>query len=260
LRNYPVEDIWGVGYSKADFLKRQGITTALSLKNFPLWKAKKHLTITGFKIVQELNGVQAIDKIEEAPRQMLMVSRSFQSPVYELDDIITALSEYTQEAVKRMRGEGLSCRYVSVYLMTNAYAEGDQYFNQMTAELPYLSAYLPEIQAVANELVKKIYRPKYKYRKVMIGLTGLDFDQNQQLDLFNTGYNRSKELEPLMQAFDSINDRYGRGTIKLGCGVKKVSREQGAGDNEKKVLPWELKRDYLSPCYTTNIKDIPLVY
>jgi len=48
----------------------------------------------------------------------------------------------------------------------------------------------------------------------MIGFTGLDFDENQQLDLFNTGYNRSKELELLMRAFDSINDRYGRGSIK----------------------------------------------
>ena len=253
LEHYPVEDIWGVGYSKADFLKKHGITTALGLKHYPLWKAKQNLTITGFRIVQELNGIRAIDKIEEAPRQVLMVSRSFQSPVYELDDIITALAEHTQEAVKRMRSEGLSCRYVSVYLMTNAYAEGDQYFNQMTAELPYLSAYLPEIQAVANELARKIYRPNYKYRKVMIGLTGLDSDEEPQLDLFNTSYNLSKEREPLMQAFDAINDRYGRGTLKLGCGIKK-------GGREKASLPWELKRDYLSPCYTTNIKDIPPVY
>jgi len=251
LEQYPVEDIWGVGHSKADFLKRQGITTALSLKHYPLWKAKKHLTITGFKLVQELNGVRAIDKIEEAPHQMLMVSRSFQSPVFELDDIITALAEHTQEAVKRMREEKLSCKYVSVYLMTNAYAEGEQYFNQMSAELPYLSAYLPEIQAVANELTRKIYRPNYKYRKVMIGLTGLDFDKNHQLDLFDAGYNRGKELEPLMQAFDSINDRYGRGTIKLACGVKKMSNGKAA---------WELRRDFLSPCYTTKFKDIPLVY
>jgi len=253
LDQYPVEDIWGVGHSKAAFLKRYGITTALALKHYPLWKAKKHLTITGFKTVQELNGIRAIDKIEEAPRQMLMVSRSFQSPVYELDDIITALSEYTQEAVKRMRDEGLFCKYVSVYIMTNAYAEGDQYFNQMTAELPYLSAYLPEIQAVANELTRKIYRHNYKYRKVMIGLTGLGFDKDSQLDLFNTSYNRGKELEPLMQAFDAINDRYGRGTIKLGCGVKKTS-------NGKAALPWELKRDYLSPRYTTDIRDIPKAY
>jgi len=254
LNNYPVEDIWGVGYSKSAFLKKHGITTALGLKNYPLWRAKDNLTITGYKTVQELNGIRAIDKIEEAPRQVVMVSRSFQSPVYELNDIITALSEYTQEAVYRIRIEGLSCKYISVYLMTNAFAQGDQYFNQLTAELPYLSAYLPEIQAVANELVRKIYRPNYKYRKVMIGLTGLAYDNNPQLELFNLGYNRSKEFEPLMKTFDFINDKYGRGTIRLGCALtgKKPQNNESAA--------WELRRDYLSPCYTTDIKDIPLAY
>jgi len=134
--------------------------------------------------------------------------------------------------------------------MTNPLAEGEQYQNQMTATLPHLSAYLPEIQKVANGLLSKIYRPNYKYRKVMIGLTGLDFDEDPQLDLFNTAQNRGKELEPLMQAFDSINDRYGRGTIKLGCGVRKTT-------DEKTALPWESRREFLSPCYTTNIRDIP---
>jgi DNA polymerase V len=288
LKNYPVEDIWGVGASKAIFLKKRGIITALDFKNYPLHKAKKHLTITGFRTVQELNGVRVIEKTEEAPRQVVMVSRSFQSPVYELNDIITALSEYTQEAVKRIRDEGLSCRYVSVYLMTNAYAEGDPYFNQMTVELPCLSAYLPEIQAAANELVRRIFRPNYKYRKVMIGLTGLEKDENHQFDLFEMNYNRSDELETLMKTFDSINDKYGRGTLKLACGVKRairsekraISNEQLAISNEQreerkekreegreklevsneKVAVWGLRRDYLSPCYTTVVRDVPLVY
>jgi DNA polymerase V len=188
-------------------LKRQGITTALDLKKYPLATTKKNLTINGFRTVQELNGVAAIDKVERGERQIVMVSKSFQAPVYNLDDIITALSEYTQEAVKRIRAEKLSCRYVSVYLMTNAYAEGDQYFNQMTAELPYLSSYLPEIQVTANELLKQIFRPGYKYRKVMVGLTGLERDDNPQYDLFDDHYNQAKRLEPLMQVFDNINER-----------------------------------------------------
>jgi DNA polymerase V len=196
--------------------------------------------------------------------------------VYALNDIITALSEYTQEAVKRIRDEGLSCKYVSVYLMTNAYAEGDPYFNQMTVELPCLSAYLPEIQAAANELVRRIFRPNYKYRKVMIGLTGLEKDENHQFDLFEMNYNRSDELETLMKTFDSINDRYGRGTLKLACGV--VSKRPPCRfetmkfcanaklhqdlDTAASMPPktWGLRRDYLSPCYTTVVRDIPLVY
>jgi DNA polymerase V len=254
LANFPVGDLWGIGYSKTATLKKQGINTALDLKNYPLHKAQKHLTITGFRTVQELNGIPAIDKVEGSPRQVAMVSRSFQAPVYKIDDLITALSEYTHEAVKRIRAENLSCRFVSVYLMTNAYAEGDQYFNQLSAELPHPSAYLPEITAAANELLKRIYRPDYKYRKVMIGLTGLQHDTNPQLDLFNEQYNKGKVNEPLMKAFDKINNKYGRGTIKLACGL---AGEKPA-DNEP--LAWQMKRAFLSPQYTTNIKEIPLVY
>jgi len=252
LRHYPVEDIWGIGDSKASFLKRHGITSALSLKYYPLVKAKKHLTITGMKTVQELNGIAAIDQIEDAPHQVISVSRSFQCPVYELANIITALTEYTQEAVKRMREENLSCKYISVFLMTNAYAGGEQYANQITAELPYPSAFLPEITATANELLKKIFRPGYKYRKVMILLNGLTHDTNTQLDLFNMVYNRGKVLEPLMQTADNINKQYGRGTIKLACGLS------GKKPQDDEPAPWKLRRDYLSPRYTTHIKEIPV--
>ena len=256
LSNYPTADIWGIGPSKAIFLKKQGITTALQLKHYPYHKAKKFLTITGMKTVEELNGRQSIDKIEIAPRQVVTVSRSFQKPVYELNDIITALSEYTQEAVKRIRDENLFCRYISVYLMTNAYADGEPYFNQLSAEVPYPTAYLPEITAIANELLKKIYRPNYKYRKVMIGLNGLEHDTHPQLDLFDTRQNTAKLNEPLMQTFDKINSKYGRGTLKLACGL--VGKKPL--DNETAIAPFLLRREYLSPRYTTHIDEIPIVY
>jgi DNA polymerase V len=149
-----------------------------------------------------------------------------------------------------MRAEKLSCRYVSVYLMTNA--PGEQYFNQLSTELPCLSAYLPEIQAAANELVKRLFRPNYKYRKVMISLTGLGFDKNNQLDLFKPP--PDPHHEPLMKAFDAINDRYGRGTVKLACGMI------GKKPPDTELLPWQMKREYLSPRYTTNIKEIPVAY
>ena len=252
LRNYPVEDIWGVGFSKAKFLKRHGITCALALKKYPLALAKKNLTINGFRTVQELNGIPAIDKIERSPRQVVAVSRSFQSAVYDLDSITAALSEYTHETVKRMREEELSCRYITVYLMTNAFSEGEQYFNQLSTKLPYLSAYLPEILASAIGLLKQLYRPGYKYRKVMIALTGLENDDNPQYDLFDTHYNEKKQLEPLMRTFDRINNRYGRGTIKLCTGL--------VGKKPQESAAWEVKREYLSPRYTTNIKEIPKVY
>jgi len=63
----------------------------------------------------------------------------------------------------------------------------------------------------------------------MIGLTGLEFDNNTQLDLFDEWSNRKKKLEPLMRTFDAINNKYGRGTIKLACGVRNGNGKEGGG-------------------------------
>ena len=251
LANYPAGSVWGIGYSKEATLKRHGIKTALDLKHCPLHKAQKLLSITGVRTVQELNGLPAISITEDAPRQVVSVSRSFGSAVFDIDHIAIALAEYTQEAVKRIRSEKLLCRYVSVFLMTNAFAEGSQYSNQITAELPCPSSHLPEITTAANQLLKQIYRAGYKYHKVMIGLTGLVTDNNPQQELFEETCSRSKLNEPVMKAFDKINDRYGRGTIKLARSISQTP----AG-----ISPTTVKREHLSPRYTTHIREIPLAY
>jgi len=252
LSKYPVEDIWGIGHAKAELLKRQNIQTALDLKNYPLDKAKKHLTITGFRTVQELNGIPAIDKTQRESRQTIICSKSFSAPVYTLDEITKALSDYTQEAIKRMRDEKLTCKYATVFLMTNAFAQGDQYCNQASAELPQPTAYFPIIMHTAETLLRRIYRKGYKYRKVMINLTGLESAEKPQLDLF-TDYETQNQQERIMQCFDHINTRYGRNTIGLGSNllVKKTT--------VKTVESWEMKRQYLSPEYTTRLTDIPKV-
>jgi hypothetical protein len=170
---------------------------------------------------------------------------------------------------------------------------GDQYANQATAELPYPSAYLPEIQTAATELLKRIFRSGYKYRKVMICLNALTNDTTPQLDLFDTTHNHHKALEPLMQSFDQINERYGRGALRLasslptalGGTVSSTEPHGGEGSpfaaNVSSALggvyakqklqslksagtpiletPWNMKREYLSPCYTTNIAEIPVI-
>ena len=254
LKSYPAGDIWGVGYSKTAFLKRRGITTALQLQRYPPHLAKKHLTLNGYRTVEELNERPTIGNITQKHRQVVMVSRSFQAPVYDLDNIIAALSEYTQEAVKRMREGALSCHYVTVYLMTNTFAGGEQYFNQQSVQLPRLSIYLPEILAAAIGLLKRLYRSGYKYRKVMVALTGLTKDKNPQHDLFDKRCNGKKQLEPLMLAFDKINGKYGRGTVKLCSGLV------GKKPEEKEMSLWEVKRDFLSPNYTTDIRHIPAVF
>jgi DNA polymerase V len=76
---------------------------------------------------------------------------------------------------------------------------------------------------------------------------------NRQADLFEDTGEREKR-ENLMKCFDLINEKYGRGTIRLGAsGV--ATRPGGCGN-----VPWEMKREFLSPEYTTRLEDVPKVH
>lgn len=252
LKAYPVGDIWGIGHAKTELLTKQGIKTAFDLKNYPLDRAKKHLSIVGFRTVQELNGIPAIERAHREHRDQIMCSRSFSGGVYNLNELASALADYTQEAVKRLREDDLACSYITVFLMTNPYGEGEQYANQATARLDEPSAYFPDIMSAALRLLRSIFRHGYKYRKAMILLSGMEENRNRQPGLFDNAGNRVKK-ENLMKAFDRINDRYGRGTIRLGVSAQAPAPADTDG------APWEMKREFLSPDYTTRLKDVPKV-
>jgi DNA polymerase V len=251
LSNYDVGDIWGIGWNKTKLLKNQGVMTALDLKRYPLDKAKKYLSIVGFRTVQELNEIPANDKTVREAHQNIMVSRSFSSAVHYIDEIITPLSEFTQEAVKRLREDKQACKYVSVYLMTNPFSAGEQYSNSASGELEKPTSFLPDINTLAVELLQRIFRKGYDYRKVMILLDGLSPDTGIQLDLFEDN-TRKQMNESIMTAFDKVNSKYGRGTLRIG-----IADLAKSADYEN--VPWKMKREMLSPYYTTSLEDIPKV-
>lgn len=259
LTQYPVSDVWGIGPSKAGILARSGIYTAYDLANLPLAKAKKYLSITGFHTVQELNGIQTSGCPAPGIRRNVSVSKSFAHSVTGTAELETALAEYTQLAVARMRAEGSACTFVSIYLMTAHSYDGNkdrEYFNSALAKLPCTTSYLPAILRTAAMLMHSIYRDGYSYRKLMVSLLGLEKDSEMQYELFNEdGKHGQKKYRAVMEACDSINAKYGRGSIHP-CMRNETKDERENGLKSA----WIMQRSFLSPSYTTRFSDLPEVF
>ncbi len=186
LGSIPVGDVWGVGWSKTAFLERRGIRTAGDLKDYPLHLAKKNLTITGMRTIQELNGIPAIERQERETNRNICSSKSFAEPVLTLSELEEALSTYAHEAVRRLRDQGSRATYVSIYLMTNPWDDaGPQFCGQLSARLDRPTSYLPTIQETALDLLRRLYREGRRYRKVMINLLGLEEDRDLQATFFD---------------------------------------------------------------------------
>ncbi|HPX26420.1 MAG TPA: DUF4113 domain-containing protein, partial [Treponemataceae bacterium] len=218
------------------------------------------LTIQGMKTVQELNEISALDCIERETRQNITTSKSFAQGVADLPQLETALAEYTQLAVYRMRNEKSACAYISIYLMTarqyDRSRKDEEYFNGATAQFNHPTSFLPEILAAGTEILRTIYREGYKYRKVMVNLLGLEADNQVQGDLFeDTLIIDKKKQDAVMTACDQINRKYGRLCLHPGSrnAVKDISPDG-------QYAQWHMKRDFLSPSYTTQISSVPRVW
>ncbi|MEA2096652.1 MAG: Y-family DNA polymerase [Candidatus Cloacimonadota bacterium] len=245
LRWVEVERIWGVGRKYAKMLRRNGITNAYELTQVPDNWVQKKMTIVGLRLVKELRGISCIDlEMDIKSKKEIVSSKSFGNPVTELQDLMEATSDYCSVAVKKLRSENQVASLIIVFLSTNRFKNEPQYANYAKARLPLSSAYTPDFIHAANIILKKIYRPGYKYKKVGVMLADIMHQSKTPLDFFQPTY-LDDHRKVIMDCMDNINNKMGSYKITYAsAGIKK---------------PWQMKREKLTPSYTTNWKHIPVV-
>lgn len=245
LKNTPVEDIWGIGRQKALFLRNRGVFTAWEFTQKEEWWIKKHLTIVGLRTYWELKGRPSITMEEEVKdNQAILSSKSFGNPITELIDLLEATKEYVNDALNKMIRQDLKAREITIFLMTNRFRKNDkQYRNSITIEFPSYTSYLPDFIKATDKGLRQIYRSGYRYKKTGVLLTDLKNSKDIIPDLFQIEDPRKKRIE---ESVKEINMKYGKGVINCNP-VRKTD------------LKWKMRRELLSPSYTTKWGDIPKV-
>jgi DNA polymerase V len=244
LGRIAVEDVWGVGPNHSRFLARHGIATALQLSHADDQFIRTHMGIVGLRLVMELRGVSCLN-LEQypAPKQGITCSRAFGKSVATLTDMEEAVSHYTTRAAEKLRAEQLAVTVVTVFLKTNEFKDAPQYHNTLTFKLPVATDTTHELIRSAVQGIRKIYRAGFLYKKAGVMFTGLIPASRTQTDLFDRQDRaRSKKL---MAALDSINNRFGSGTLHY------------ASDGTTKA--WRTQFHRRSPAYTTDWNELPMV-
>lgn len=243
LAQFPIGKIWGVGRSHLKFLNGIGIRTAAQFAAMDDAYIKSKKGIVLLRTLWELRGIPSIDREKEQARKMILSSKSFSRPVTELADLREAVADYASHAAEKLRRQGSACSGVEVFITTNSFREDhEQYAQSVILRLPIPSAYIPDIITAAEQGLEKIYRKGFLYKKAGIVLLDIVEEDSAQLNLF---YQIDPKRKALMEAVDSLNSRYGRHIVN----VMPKRRESD----------WMMKREKLSPAYTTRWSDLPVV-
>jgi len=240
LKLTSIEDVWGIGRRLSVFLKKYKINTAYDFTQLDKGWIRKNMGVVGEKTFLELCGVSCIElELIPSDKKSCCVSRSFSKPIEKIDDLEESVSSYGTRVAEKIREEGLVAESMSIFVLTNYFNRKEkQYSNSIKLQLPYPTNNSIKIVKRALEGIRKIYREGYRYKKAGVILYGLT-KAKQTRGLLD--YDRENS-DSIMNTLDRINERYGSSTIRLASeGVDKS---------------WSMRRESVSPCYTTRFDDL----
>ncbi len=254
LRLFSIDDVWGVGRRYAARLDGYGVKTALDFaERHESWVRVTFNNIVIMRTWMELNGNDAVPNEEMAKKKSICTSRSFNGMISDYNELKTHVANYAARCAEKLRMQDTVCSVVGVFIYTNPFREDlMQYWNFHETRLITPSASTITIVNAAEDALKAIFRPGYKYKKAGVIVMGIGNPYPLHHDLFDITAEQFQKMRKLDKVIDRINKTIGSETIVLGA--QQYTRPDGKGKAE--VFANAIKHDYRSKNPTTRWAEI----
>ncbi|TVQ73644.1 MAG: translesion error-prone DNA polymerase V subunit UmuC, partial [Oceanospirillales bacterium] len=239
----PVNEVWGIGPRLSKRLQAEGILTVLDLADAPAKRIRKHYSVVVERTLRELNGESCLELETLSPtKKQIVCSRSFGERITEFTAMREAISEYTARAAEKLRQEKRHAKMLTLFMRTNRFNPAEpQYMPSITKELNLPTDDTRDLVSAAIGLLNNVWRDGFRYMKAGVMLSDFYEPGVFQPSLFED-YSSHPNAKALMSVLDTINHS-GKGRVFFAV--------QGTQKN------WKMKRNNLSPCYTTSWKELP---
>lgn len=237
LRKFPIEDVWGIGRRHSKMLASFHIRTAYEFTQMPQEWVHRQMSIVGLRTWKELQGVSCIGFEQMPPeKQQIATTRTFAHNITDPDELHECVAQYASACAAKLRQQQSLCSQLQLFIRTNPHRDDlPQQYESRLVKLPHPTDSTLELAAQAAQLLREIYRPGFEYKRAGVILSDISPRKGMQQELFGNG-NREKH-DKLMNVLDKLNDTYGKHKVVVAA---------------EGFEPFKMKRDHLSPNYTTD--------
>jgi len=236
-----VEEVWGIGSKIANRLKLEGIKSAAQLAKQNPKDIRTQFNVVTERTVSELNGISCLswDDIQ-SPKNEIFSTRSFGQRITTKDELRAALVTHASIVGRKIRRQSSLVKKLMVFASSSPH--DDLYYKQAIV-YPFI---MPtdntcEMAQAIDTVIDSIYSAGVRFYRCGVGAIELSSKSFIQPDLFMPDHYNGN----LMKCLDNVNHRYGDGTLKIAT----------EGHHEK----WQMRRQFLSPQYTSQWRDIPKI-
>ncbi|UVB01330.1 Y-family DNA polymerase [Acinetobacter lwoffii] len=212
-----VSEVWGVGRQHSKKLKGLGINTVLDLATSNPHQMGKLFSVVVQRTVMELQGISCIELEQAAPtKKQIISSRSFGARVTDIESLSEAMSDYLQNAVKRLREDESLCGCVIAFAQSNPFDKNRHFYNK---SINIGFAEPTDCAAVMNRAVMKrmneLFQEGIEFKKCGVILTAIEPKSTYIYDLLSDSTQIEKN-EKLQSALEQVKVRFGDKKIAIG--------------------------------------------
>lgn len=202
-----IKEICGIGRNNSRKLNFDGVFTVRDfLQKDNAW-IKMVLGIRGLNLKFELSGINTspVNPVLQAP-QSIQDTKSFADFTDNHNFLAAELNIHIHNAAQKLRLWNGYCSEIGVILRTKDFTTTALYTELAATNSDF------SLKSAAAALLSRLYKPKSLYRSIGVELRKLSYLETQQ-SLFE---NLHREDDKLSKVVDELEQKFGRGIIKIG--------------------------------------------
>lgn len=244
LGRLPTVEIWGIGPRLTKRMRGLGIWTAKDLRDADEVLIRDKFSIMQMRTVLELRGIPCIPMEEEHEiKNQLIFSRSFSDPITDRLGMEQVMGIYAQQASARLHRHQKQAKILTAWAMTSHYNQNQNHQPSVTIKLPGPTSDPVLLTRAAKQILPHILAG-VKYARA--GVVVMDLQPMAMQETFEPfiSPHEAKNIGALVQ---QIRNEHGTKAIGLG----QAGMKQGPA--------WEMRREMMSPRYTTHWRELLIV-
>ncbi|ENV45857.1 MULTISPECIES: DNA polymerase V subunit UmuC [Acinetobacter] len=212
-----VSEVWGVGRKHSKKLNSLSINTVLDLTRSNPHQMRKLFSVVMQKTVMELQGISCIE-LESSPptKKQIISSRSFGSRVTDIEALSEAMSDYLQNAVKRLREDRSLCGCMIAFAQSNPFDQHRPFYNKsVSIGFPEPTDSAIVMNRVLMKRMHELFKEGIEFKKCGVILTAIESKQSYIYDLLSDS-SKIEKNEKLQKAIEEVKVKFGDKKIAIG--------------------------------------------
>jgi DNA polymerase-4/DNA polymerase V len=215
LSKIEIENVWGIGWALGPKMRKQGIDTALHLRNMSDRDAKPFGKFF-LELRDELQGKTRMSfNMTRQAQKSMEATRMLDHPSNERSFVLSELSRNVEVTSSRLFHDGLVASHIRIFLKSKEYGR-----HYISSELENPTNNPRHLLKTALALGEAIWDPTITYKATGVCVSGCRPQNALQDDLFGIQGTLVQESESLQKALETIKGAYGGSSIQFGSSLQ----------------------------------------